>query len=388
MLNQHLVSKVCSLIPLAAFFYTPQAAHAQLAAYTTMQNEVMVWNDGFIRKIDYLRPTLLKAGRAAIAYIDNSNNFKIYAPNTGVTEINRGFTNNFQVTDNLVTYQNASALYVWEKGEPTLLTKSYGSFFTGDSVVVYFDDLRKNYNVYYNGNITQIEGFLAGTNVNTIFKVEEGRTVTSEDIAQGQLSQISVSDNIVAYVNYANQFKCFYGGVIWDLEDYGVQNFAAGRNTIAYLDNNYHFKIYHSGVLTVYDDFQPQEYAVGDNVVAFISSDNRFKIYYNDSLYDYGNIDAEFQVKDNIVAFKNARGYFSVFYKGRVYELENFIPQELTIQYNSLVYVNRGNMLRMFTDGKVYDVVNADVPWELTYDVLTYRFGSNLFKVFYKGETY
>lgn len=376
------------LIIAAAMVCYGSGSYAQLASYTTMQNEVMVWDNGFIRKIDYLRPLKVKVGRVAMAYLDNSNNFKIYY-NGGTTEINRGFTNNFQVTDYLVSYQNATALYAWEKGKSTLLTRSFGEFYTGDSIIVYFDDLKKSYNAYYNGRVTELEGFLAGTNLNTIFQVEESALVSSRDIAQGQLSQILVSDNIVAYLNYANQFKCFYRGLVWDLEDFGVESFAVGRNTVAYVDNNSHFKIYHAGSSNVYDNFRPSVYAVGDDVVAFVGSDSRFKIYYNDSVYDIGNIEPEFKVKDNIVAFRNARGYFAVFHKGRIYEIENFIPKDVTIHYNSLVYVNRANMLRMFTDGKTYDIVNADVPWwEMQFDVFTYRFGSNLFKVFYKGETY
>src|SRR5690606_15372795 len=101
------------LLLICSFFTFPKFVNAQIAAYTTMQNEVMVWDDGLIRKIDYLRPVEMKVGRVAMAYLDNSRNFKIYHKG-GVTEINRGFTNDFQVTDNLITYQNASALYVWE----------------------------------------------------------------------------------------------------------------------------------------------------------------------------------------------------------------------------------------------------------------------------------
>lgn len=359
--------------------------YAQLAAYTTQQNEVMVWDNGIIRKIDYLRPVELKVGRVGIAYLDNARNFKIYH-NGGVKEINRGFTNKFQVTDNLITYQNASALYVWENGNSTLLTKSYGTFYTSDSLVVYFDDLRKSYNVYYNGKVQEIEGFLAGSSPNVSIESEEN-LITSTSIAQGQLSSIKVSDNIAAYINYSNQFKVFFKGMIWDLEDYGIQNFGVGRNTLAYVDLNSHFKIMHDGAVDVYETFAPQIYGVGDDVVAFVNQENKFKIFYNDSIYELGNFEPQFKIKDNIVTFRNARGYFSVFYKGKVYELESFIPDNVTISYNSIVYTNRSNILKMFTEGKVYDVISADVPWwEMQYDVMTYRFGSNLFKVFYKGS--
>src|SRR6218665_482958 len=84
---------------------------AQLSAFTNFQNQFMVWDKGMIRKIEYLVPLQVKIGRSAIPYIDNSRSFKIYR-NGGSTKINDGFTNNFQVSDNLITYQNAKALNV------------------------------------------------------------------------------------------------------------------------------------------------------------------------------------------------------------------------------------------------------------------------------------
>jgi hypothetical protein len=53
-------------------------AQAQLAAYTDNQNQVMVWDRGMIRKIDFLQPTDLKIGRTTVPYLDNSRSFKIY----------------------------------------------------------------------------------------------------------------------------------------------------------------------------------------------------------------------------------------------------------------------------------------------------------------------
>lgn len=364
------------------------SSQAQIATYTTMQNELMVWDRSMVRKIDYLRPVSVKAGRAGLAFIDNSRNFKIYYDG-GVKEINRGFTNNYQVTDNLITYQNATSLYVWEKGNITLLTKSFGEFYTADSVVVYFDDLKRTYNAYYQNRTYELEGFLAGVNRGSVFNTDENITLTSRDIQVSQFSQLKVGDNIVAYVNYANQFKSFYKGMIWDLEDYGVESFGVGRNITAFVDYNNHFRVFYKGLDKIIDNFVPESYKVGDDLVAYMSVDNRFKIFYNDSVYDIGNFQPDYSVADNIVYFRNARGYFTVFYKGKLYELEAFVPNEVFASYNSLVYVNRNNMLRMFSAGKTYDVVTADVPWwELNYDVLVYRFGSNMFKVFYEGDTY
>jgi hypothetical protein len=46
-------------------------------------------------------------------------------------------------------------------------------------------------------------------------------------------------------------------------------------------------------------------------------------------------------------------------------------------------------MLRLFTEGETYDVTNAETEaWELTYDVLKYQIGRNMFRINYKGVEY
>ena len=70
-------------------------------------------------------------------------------------------------------------------------------------------------------------------------------------------------------------------------------------------------------------------------------------------------------------------------------EMENYFPTSLTIQYNSVAYINTSNTLRLFTEGEVYDVTNADLTtWSLNYDVITYQIGQGMFKDYYKGQEY
>jgi len=364
--------------------------HAQLSAYTSFQNQFMVWDNGMIRKIEYLVPLQYKIGRAAIPYLDNSRSFKIYA-NGGATKINDGFTQNFQVTDNLITYQNARALNVWDQGKITNLSKYCEQFFTGDSLVVYFEGVQKEFRAYYNGEVHQIEGFLAATNTTNLFNTDPNtiRISSEMDIASGALPSVKVSDNIAAYVNYANQFRIFYRGSIIEQENYLVTSFDVGRNNVAYVDVNREFKVFHDGVTRQLDNFPPYSYAAGDNLVAFVGYDNYFKVFYQDSVYNIGFFQPDFVVKDNVVAFQDATGYFKVFYKGQIYTLESYYPDNFQVAYNSVAYVNRAKVLRLFSEGDTYDVTNADIAdWRLDYDVIQYRFGANMFKVFYKGKTY
>jgi len=354
------------IIGLLCVLYSYSAIAQPLTAYVDNQNQVMVWDKGLLHKIDFLPPTDMKIGRTCIPYLDNSRSFKIYY-NGGVRSINIGFTNAFFVTDNLVGYLNQKSLNVFDRGVSKNLTGVCDQYFIGDSVILYLDDIKSEYRVYYNSNIYTVESF----------------------IPDSVLSSLKVGDNIIAFNNFANQFRIFYHGVTIPQEDYPVSSFDAGRNTVAYVDVDHKFKIYHSGQTYVIDDYAPLSYKAGDNLVAFVTSDGYFKIFYGDSLHTVGFFTPTYQVGDNIVAYKDPGGQFKAFYKGDITELESYYPTKYTIQYNSLAYINSSNTLRLFSEGEIYDVTNADLTdWQLSYDVIRYQIGQSLFKIFYKGTEY
>jgi len=344
-----------------------------LSAYVNLQNQVIVWDDGVIRKIDYLTPISMKIGRTAIPYLDNSRSFKIYYGG-GVRTINIGFTNEYHVSDNLVAFLNARSLNVFDNGTVKNLSLRVEDFRLGDSILLFHDGVRNEYKAYYNGEIYPIENFLAGNAIDVV----------------------KVSDNIAAYDNYANQFRIFFRGNIIAQEDYAVSSFDVGRNTVAYVDINRQFKIFHNGQTIIAEDFPPESYLVGDNVVAWVSNDGYFKIFYEDSIRTIGFFRPDYRIGDNVVAYRDGGGYFKVFYKGDIVTLESYYPENYVVQYNSLAYVNRANVLRFFSEGEVYDVStmfnnetqSGQESWQLTYDVLKYRVGLNLYRIYYRGSEY
>lgn len=345
----------------------PLLSIAQLSAYVNMQNQVMVWDKGLIRKIDYLPPLEVKVGRTAIPYIDNARSFKIYYGG-GMKVINAGFTNEIKVSDNLVAFKNNTALSVFDKGKITQLSTFVEQYYLGDSVLLFFDGIRSEYKAYYNGDVYPIEGFLAGN----------------------PLEVVKVTDNIAAYDNYANQFRIFYGGQIIAQEEYAVNSFEVGRSTVGYIDINRRFKIFNKGETYIVEDFPPNSYQVGDNVVAYVSNDGYFKVFYDNSIESIGFFEpSDYRVIDNMVCYRDQSGYFKVFYKGKIYTLESYYPDKYQVQYNSIAYVNRIGMLRLFTEGEIYDVTNAQLEdWQLTYDVIKYQVGKNMFRIYYKGMEY
>jgi len=353
------------LLPVILLFSSISSS-AQLSCYVDNQNQVMVWDKGMIRKIDFLAPTNMKIGRTAIPYLDNSRSFKIYA-NHRVTPVNIGFTNAYFATDNLVVFLNQKSLNVFDNGTIKNLAPVCDQYFVGDSVVFFLDSYKGAYKAYYRGKIINLEGYFSDSS----------------------LATIKVTDNIITYNNFANQFRIFYNGELLSQEDYPVSGFEAGRNTVAYVDIDRKFKVFHSGKTFMLDDFPPKTYKVGDNVVAYVTADGYFKVFYDDSARSLGYMSGNYQVVDNIVAFKDQSNYLKVFYKGEVYTIDNYYPSNMVIQYNSLAYVNYGNTLRLFSEGETYDVTNAEMTnWSLNYDVIQYQLGQNMFRIFYKGQEY
>jgi hypothetical protein len=337
-----------------------------LAAYTDIQNELMVFDHGMLRKIDFMPPTSIKIGRTCIPYIDNSGSFKIYYGGS-VQSINVGFTNAYFVTDNLVGFLNQKSLNVFDRGLNKNLAGVCDQYFISDSVILFLDSYKSEYRVYYNKEIYTVESF----------------------IPDSVLSHLKVYNNIVAFDNFASQFRIFYRGAVIPQEEYTVYSFEAGKNTVAYVDADRKFKIFHSGQTFIAEDIAPNSYKVADDMVAYVSGDGYFKVFYGDSIHTIGFMTPTYQAKDNILAYKDPSGIFKIFYKGDYTDMESYYPAKFQIQYNSVAYVNSSNTLRLFTEGEAYDVTNADVTnWWLNYDVVTYEVGQGYFKVFYKGNEF
>lgn len=352
-------------------FFSSQLNAQSYSAYVNARQEFYVFDDGAINKVDYLRPISYGIGKNAVAYVDNQRNFKVYKDGIPTT-ISDLFTIQFRMTDNFIAYRSAQLLSVIDGHDVKLLSKLCSAYDLGDSIVVYYDDNKQTLNAYYGEQNTVLESFLL---------LQDG------DFAFGK--SLKVGDNICAYVNYNDAFKCFYQNENYTLENQAVTNFDLGRNTLAYVDINNQFKIFHKGQSFTVSSFAPKSFQVGDDLVAFVSFDGYFKIFYDGKLFNIGYYDAQYAVKDFMVAYQDINGYFKVFYNGENEVLENYYPENLTMHYRSLVYVNRANTLRMFSKGKVYDVTNMAVDEvRLDYDVLQFKNGFNSFKIFSNGEMY
>ncbi len=341
------------------------------SAFTTVRQELHVFDNGMVHRIEPLLPVAFKIGRNGLAYQDNQRLFKIYR-NGAVQVVSDLFTTQFDVSDNLILFRSANMISVVDDGEVTLLSRLCDRYLLGDSIVLFYDNNRQTFNAYAKGKITELETFL---------------NIGANDFRFD--STVKASDNIAAYISFNDQFKIFFNGELETLENQAVNKFQVGRNTAAWVDINNIFKIYHQGQTYTIDPFAPESFAVGDDVVAFQSYDGYFKIFYKGNLFTLGFYKPQYQVADRVVVFQDLNGFFKIFHEGEQTMVDNYYPDKFLLGYNSMAYVNKANVLRMFSKGKINDVTTMNVlDMRLDYDVLQFKVGFNAFRFFYNGEYY
>jgi hypothetical protein len=354
------------LLPLLIFISFSSLAFSQpYSCNTDDQGKFYVMDGDVVREIEYLPPLSFKIGANCIAYVDNTQSFKIYYKGES-KKLADGYTTSYNVSTDLVVIAAGSFLYAYDEGQVKLLSPYCSRYVAGDSIVAFNDSQKYVFNYYWHGKIEKLEDILGANPV---------------------ISMV-VGKNIIAYNNIYNNFRIVYQGEVIDQESQPTTRFRAGANIVAYTDYTGSFKIFYKGETTEIGGFPPKRFLIGDNLVAFIDNVGSFKIFYDGSITDMGTYTPTyFTVVDNMVVYADAAGGLSVFYKGNTTRLENYIPQGIQVSPNSVTYIDNSNRVQFFTYGKSVDISNDEVDnVKLTYDVLKIKTGFNSHKYYWKDK--
>lgn len=346
-------------------FSFPFAAQ-NMAAYSDYKNYFFVFDDGAATELEYLPVKSSRVGGNAVAYVDNNGNFKVF--NKGkITTLSETTVSNYVASDYLVSYSSYQFLYVFDNGRDIQLSKyAVPSYSTGDSVVAFLDSRAYALKVYYNGNITSLE---------------EG--------SDPPVLNFVVGDNVVAYINYLNEFKVFYRGKSIKLATVSRSlPYKAGKDILAYYNDNYGFSIFHKWLIYDMEKFQPKSFAVGDGMAAYVTPNEEFKVFYDGKMKLLGSFEPTFyNVSDSLVVYNDAQK-FKVFYKGTVYTLENFIPTEYYLDLSTIAYLDQQGRLKTFHSGKTEMVTHSAVDeFHLYRNVISYRVLNRNY-MYYKSRVY
>lgn len=335
-----------------------------MAAYTDYKNYFYAFNDGMRTELEYLPIQSFKVGGNTLAWIDNNGDFKVF--NKGrISLLSETSVSDYTATDYLVTYSTYKFLDVFDNGKVTELCQFAQNYVTSDSLVAFTDSRAFAFNVYYNREIIPLE--------------------TGSD---PPVLTFDAGDNVLAYINFLNEFKVFYRNKVTKL---GTANgplpYKAGKNILAYY-TNYGFSVFYKGLVYDLEKFQPRSFFAGDDLVAYITTNQELKVVYNGKLKILTNFEPTFyKVVDSLVVYNDAQK-FNVFYNGTVYTLENYIPKDYQVDFNTVVYLDLQGRLKTFHQGKTEFVTHSAIDHYTLYrDVIHYRL-LNTDYIYYNSKVY
>lgn len=354
---------------ICAFLIAYQFSMGQnLGAYSDYRNYFYVFDNGVHNQAEFMPIKTSKTGGNSVAYIDNSDNFKVFY--NGKAYLLADIPpSNFMATDNIVAYYKDKILSVFDNGNAMRLPGWAINYIVGDSIAGFFDENSGYYKIYYKGEVI----------------------VLPDALDMNSMTSFSAGDNTIAYRTSAGRLKAFYHGKFYDLGTNNTTAYKAGAGLVAFMDDySQSFKVFYDGIIATLENLAPRSMQVGDNLIAYVDAGGNFKIFYKGDVYTISTVEPEFySVTDNVVVFGTENINFSVFYKGKIYLLEKNTPTEYKKDFNSVAYIDRYGYLKLFCDGQTTQVSNIRInSYTLTNNVLMYRTGLNDIHFYMNGKTY
>lgn len=338
-----------------------------LSAYTDYKNYFFAFDNGPNIELESQPIKSYKVGGNAVAYVNGADNFHAYYKGEKY-ELLSIPPLDYVATDNFIVFYRDMILNIFDNGSKKLLSGYTSSYAAGDSIVCFYDLNNSILRAYYNGQVQDLETIL-------------GREVDS--------IKFKVGDNIIAYVNAADQFKLFYQEHLLNLENNAPSSFQAGRNIVSYVDGyTQNFKIFYNGMSYTVENMPPASYITADDMVAYVSNTGDFKIFYQGQLLKISSFAPVFyDVQDKVVVYFDNR-FFTAFYNGKITTLESYVPTTVQRDYNTVAYIDRRGYLQALYYGKQQKISEERITsFELNGNVLKYSTGMSEIRFFLNGKT-
>lgn len=230
--------------------------------------DIMVYQNGEIKTIEEAVATKVinsqKTGKDIFAYSDLNNEFKIYDQGA-IFDTKSSNIHSFKCGRGVVAYLDRfnNAFNVYSNGVVnTLSTQMPQRYYVTENMVSYVD-YESNFMIYYNNVATKIESFEPG-----MYKAKE---------------------NVLLFF-YEPELKIVYGGAVYTLEKFfDVQHeVTLGVNSALYIDNGNRAKYFYKG--RTFENFlieKPQSYRLFRDLPCFKYGNHTIGFYYNGQMYEF-----------------------------------------------------------------------------------------------------
>jgi hypothetical protein len=340
-----------------------------LAAYTDYMGRFYIFDKGTSTKIEDQKPQSFKIGGNCVLYVSSDGHLGIYY-NNKVEILEKNGISDYYTGDYLSSYSIYEKLNVISEGQVINLSRSCTNYYPADSVIAFYDKFSEAFKVFYKGEVYDLESGLLGN----------------------PIKQLSIGDNILAYISArTGDFNIWYRGSLIEVEE-NVPNtrFKAGRDIVAFNDvTEQNFKVFYSGEYYTLEDFPAQSFKTGDDFVAYINHIGEFRIFKDGKTSVISSFaPQDYSAEDNVLVFSQDNR-FNAWTNGEVVEIEAFIPKYYKIDWNTTTYLDNSTRIWIYNSGEKKNLGNELVnSFETVRDLVMMNVKLNRNILYYNGKFY
>ena len=326
--------KYClSLFAIITLFLSASAQ--DVVPFTDFSGFFKSFQNGFFRQIEFQRVREFKTGDDVVAYIDYRGNLRVFDGSKPLDISNVQVE--YEVSDHLMTWKIGPTLNLWDDGDMRTLTYFADQYVIRDSLVVFNDTRWNSVNVYYNGEIYEL--------------YRSSGTVAMPDV---------VGDNIIAFRDNGNFNKVFWRGEIFELDVWhDLYPYSAGSDILAFNDPiNGTFAIFEDGEFFDVEDFKMTSYKAGRGFVVYENLNSDLMIYKDGETAKLTNFGADFYEVVDDVAIWTENGFTYGYANGQKFELAKFIVKGYQMKNNVIAFTNVMGGVDALIDGKMKNLTN------------------------------
>jgi hypothetical protein len=355
----------CSALLLLTGYMSAQ----HMAAYLDYRDRFFVFDRGETRQLESYKITSFQVGGKCLGYINYGGDLKVYH-NGSDRILERVPPTEYHVTDYLMGYSLYSILKVFDDGDVMTLCSNTNGYIVADSLIIYYDEVQQQLNVYQNGRIQTIE----------------------DGLMQWPIRSYDAGDNIIAYITtFDNKFKIYYRGEVIVVDDNVEETvYKAGRDIVGFMNLVTNaFMVFYKGDYFDLEPFAPKSFQMGDEMMAYVTREGDFRVFENGELITISTFEPEFYTLTDSTLIFSEDGFLKTWCDGRVYEVERYIPEIFRISERSVAYIDVNRRIQAFIKCKPvtisYEMVN---DLDMVRNLIIFNVGVNTTKIWYNGVVY
>lgn len=359
----------------------------QVAVYFDYKKSFFVFDAGIYKELENTPVTSYAIGNDFVAYLNKDNDLKYYCKgeSTVIEEIK---PESYICSQNFLVYKMKRRLVKIENNQAQTLCEWASDYAVGDSIIAFTDYGDTAFKVYYNGEIKTIASGVRNGDIRQ-YRVSKNLIVYSDGnnntkvwwhgrsylLFEGIGSGYDVGMDVVGFQDPGSrEFKIFYRGEIFQIDQAFIKSFRVANSAVAYVDMADNFNVFYKGETILAATHSPDSYSAAGDIIYF-QAGNEEKLLFNGKIYLLDNIP-----KTDYLTSWNARTDV------------NESEPKVSGYYlkNSVLFYDKMGREHLLNNGTIVNNILFDTKAKLekTNDLFVYTDELNRVTVFYKGKAY